>query len=468
MKEMIKVIMGGSFDGMDKFAEIVKVSSRGLDTGWLTKRASISDRIKDLRPEKGYTYVHLLALGDGETYGCNRNGDWFGKRANERKHKTFETHAQFYRHHKNKPDRGDPAYGSVKIAEYNPVMHRVELVVALDDNKAAEELDLLEKKGEFPVSMACKVPYDRCSICNHIATHQKPLFDGDKDAYCEHASKYLTKIAADGRQVYVDNEDPTFFDISRVHRPADRIAYTFQKVANASVVQSGIDLAVELGYYSLAQLSSGSSAETIKKASLVQRLADLEQSGEWDTQPIKQAAVLYSEVPDLVLEKLSTYANTPDKFRDVLSALADRRMMLSPTGFYKLATGAQYVKYKDELPSISACLPNVFSNIKDANEFCKDATYDCGTGLLPKNLRDELDRVKSDVALTIEASQTRFIKCAAHMPKVIVKKAVQATPAARALAQEYAKYQVGFLTKLADAFDRQLLEYLTIASNHVR
>jgi hypothetical protein len=82
------------------------------------------------------------------------------------------------------------------------------------------------EKGEHPeVSMGCRVPHDVCSICGNKAAK--------KNEYCYHITHENKKVYADGRQVYMKNLQPTFFDISFVFRRADKIALTLRKVAGA-------------------------------------------------------------------------------------------------------------------------------------------------------------------------------------------------------------------------------------------
>ena len=73
----------------------------------------------------------------------------------------------------------------------------------------------------------CRVPYDECAHCGNKAR--------TRDEYCKAAAcpaggcfdnlTRLVKVAGDTRMVYVNNDHPTWFDMSKVWRPADRIAY---------------------------------------------------------------------------------------------------------------------------------------------------------------------------------------------------------------------------------------------------
>ena len=178
-----------------------------------------------LKPDPRFIYLHVIAMGAGEYYGCNKNGDYFPERALKMYHHTFEQNAKVFKEHRNKP--GDPDYGHVPKSWYNPEMHRVELVLAVDREKDPETVVRIER-GELPeVSMGCKVPHDVCSICGNKASK--------KSDYCEHISSNLKRVYPDGRQAFMLNLQPTFFDISFVRRRADKIAFTLKKIAGQYV-----------------------------------------------------------------------------------------------------------------------------------------------------------------------------------------------------------------------------------------
>jgi len=153
---MIKIIDPAGFNFDQPIMSLVDVHRNGVDKSWLQKSAAVlTKEMSEIRPEKGRTFVHLIALGDLESYGLNRNGDGFPKQANVDYHKTFEKHANFYRHHKNKPHLGHKIYGNVKHAAYNPDMKRVELVINIEDKAAPDTIQKLASGKDIPVSMAC-------------------------------------------------------------------------------------------------------------------------------------------------------------------------------------------------------------------------------------------------------------------------------------------------------------------------
>lgn len=219
-----------------------------------------------LKPDSQRIYVLVNALGAGEFWGSNINGDYFPEASLIHKGPVYGYETFYgafpYKHHVNK----DPskAFGKVGLVAWNDDMKRVELVVMIDRRRAAMfgATDVCDKldHGLFPdVSMGCKVPYDLCSICldwkkyrqaqstydpaRHrsvgqavLLFHRKNPIRGlsvTRDDYCEHLKTMLNKIMADGRKVYAINDYPRFFDISFVFIGADKTAKVMAKLAMA-------------------------------------------------------------------------------------------------------------------------------------------------------------------------------------------------------------------------------------------
>lgn len=208
----------------------------------ISKHASVgTEYFKTITPVPGHSFVYVLAVSSWETYGENRNGDSFPESPYKEHenppwispqdvlplhYKTFEQFGYNYRHHANK----DPAkaVGKVVKAFWNPTMHRVELLVDLENEKAP---DLVERitNGEFPpVSMGTRVMYDVCSICGNRAP--------TRAQYCDHL-KFQMRDVIEGRKVSALNPSPKFFDISWVFRGADPIAFMLKKVAYDSAYE---------------------------------------------------------------------------------------------------------------------------------------------------------------------------------------------------------------------------------------
>lgn len=264
---MIKVIgdnawQGDLWDEENPRVALVKYASNGisgLDKQAFVKRASeetseeLLKKVAQMEVKPGEELVHLIAMGTTEAYGPNRNGDGFSKKACIQYHPTFVKHARFYRNHKNK----DPqkSYGIVKASAYNPAMSRIELIVALNGNEKAakangglvadKEMEKLASGEDIAVSMACSVPFDVCSCCGNKATTREEYCKGiDEGGKCEAGglSSNICKFASVNgkiKQLYADNTQPDFFDISNVFIPADRIAYSSGLIKNASYSTNG-------------------------------------------------------------------------------------------------------------------------------------------------------------------------------------------------------------------------------------
>ena len=251
----------------DGHLELGQVTLLFEETGGLTKSAAaaeIDDFVKDIPVRDGFFYLHINAMGAGEYYGSNRNGDYFPEAQLIRWHKTFETSpAHLFRHHVNK----DPAkaIGKVIFSYYNPRMHRVELIVEADKVLAADEYHKITVLGQYPAtSMACHTPFDVCSICGNKAH--------SRNEYCTHLTTQLNTLHPDGRKVMALNLGPLkFFDISIVIRPADITSSVLEKVANHQGVISSVEAAMADGveYQERVNIPVGIKKEAVEK------LADL-------------------------------------------------------------------------------------------------------------------------------------------------------------------------------------------------
>ena len=333
--------------------------------------SDIASFISTFKPDPGYVYLHVIAMGAGEYYGCNINGDYFPEKDLIERHHTFVTNAKVFKEHDNKPT--SPSYGHVVFSWYNPKMHRVELILAIDKVKGKEFVDRQARGEQLEVSMGCfpagtpilmegggQKPIEDVRVGDMVITHEMrpkkvtalltypftgtmvililgdgrhlvctgnhPLYtwhpetdtttwepaislragdtvwqhdsdhnpmsklsiaqvyhahvDGVKvynfsveddesyvansvyahnckvradvcsicgnkarkrSDYCEHILRDKRKIYPDGRQPYMINYNPTFFDISIVRRRADKIAYVLEKVASRDTTVSSLN-----------------------------------------------------------------------------------------------------------------------------------------------------------------------------------------------------------------------------------
>lgn len=287
----------------------------------LHKKAEYSDELKEyvrmLKKKVDKTYALVNALSAGEHYGCNRNGDFFPENVLKQYHKTFEALGHVYKHHVNKDPKR--SFGKVVFSHYNPKMHRVELIIELDNSRAADIIERLDKNIEdVKVSMACRVPYDVCSICGHKA---RKLSE-----YCDHLKDKIGRILGDGRRVYAINTMPKFFDISVVTIPADRTAGFIAKVASDNAT-------VEVDEY----VPSAKIAEDLSKESDLESSADIKKKVDAEIKaltpdPHKLLLKTHGSLTKDKLVKLSEYP-----LNEVLSTMIGLRMMPKKEDFMKLA-----------------------------------------------------------------------------------------------------------------------------------
>ena len=245
---------------------------------------SVRDLLETIRPNPRKIYILVNALGAGEYWGSNINGDYFPEtalihRGPDYGYETFRT-AGLFKHHVNKDITR--SFGNILLSAWHDHMKRVELVIEVDRDKAAQfgATDVCDKldQGIYPdVSMGCKVPYDLCSNCTDWKQYEeaKATFDPSKhksvsaavlevhkirpirgvsitrNDYCEHLRKALNKIMPNGMKNYAINDYPRFFDISVVFIGADKTAKVMAKLASVSFCGETVpswQVAEEVGY----------------------------------------------------------------------------------------------------------------------------------------------------------------------------------------------------------------------------
>jgi hypothetical protein len=297
------------------------------------------DYIKNVKPLPGKTIILVLAMTAGEFYGFNRNGDGWSERPMRigktvigpdevlpKHYQSFENSANVFRHHINKDP--DKRIGQVVKAFYNWPMHRVELLLALDNGQAEDVVQEIEN-GKYPAcSMGCKVKYDVCNICGNCAPSRKE--------YCDHAKYQLGETLSNGKPVGVWNPSPKFFDISMVRRPADRLGFMMKKVAEyAPEIRSG----AELGEY-VAEASK--KVANLRKLSLIQKVLNgnitAAKTDDGATREVKQfndsvaapAAASMPPLDDNAIRQLIAYRPA-----EVLSTLASMGILLTTPEFIK-------------------------------------------------------------------------------------------------------------------------------------
>jgi len=306
------------------------------------------DYIQHVKSVPGRRYILVIAMGAGEYWSSNKNGDYFPEKDLKLSYRNFETTfdhegkinggALIFKHHKNKLHLNHPWFGVVKKAFYNDKMHRVELLLEIHADKAQDLIDKVDIGETIAVSMGVRIPYDICSLCNHQAAK--------REEYCDHLRFELNDIKPDGRKVYAinGNYDYTkhkkplnFFDISVVFRPADQTGYMLKKVADyederdiggAELFDKQASLKEKVAY--LRKLS------TIDK--VIQAIPIAEKDNTSDVRAIKAFKPTLDKVvgqmKPLGADKIESLAGFP--LNKVLSTLSANNMILTTPEFLSL------------------------------------------------------------------------------------------------------------------------------------
>ena len=496
---MTKTIDPAGWNWDRPIAQMVKVSSRGLigsDRSDFIKMAGTAApaflaAIDGIKLAKDEVPVHTIALGATEFYGPNRNGDGFKEATCRSCHPTFVKYAHWFRNHKNKDPK--KSYGYIKLSAYNEGMHRVELLAMLNASKEAaernhglvadKELEKLAKDEDISTSMACRVPYDVCSGCQNKAK--------TRDDYCTEATckrggckHNLSKVAADGHILHVDNPDPAWFDESSVFRGADRIAFGtkadwLQKAASHSFLP-GAEMAEHLGivaplHVCLAQDEPLHWSDAIRgQVKLANGLAILEQQR--DLLPADAYRAFDSQIQGSVSDDQLFLLGMPGTTKSAasLAALADQKIILPLKDF------ARWVGKQASTDVSAQLLPGIFThlvqrgqldNLLSTNPFAAsfDKTASLAVRALASNLSDDFSMTAD--AVTTRAMRSGLRKTAAPNIKAGFENVKQASDHSEGmeLAREYALYKLAALHRIASLpdVDFVLTARLAVGQNRV-
>lgn len=484
---LIKAITADPSQYDQPIAQIVHLSQRGLigsDRTAFVKRAS-AEILKDLdvlreKVAADETLIHLLAIGATEDYGANRNGDGFRRSTCQQYHPTFVKHAMFYRNHENKNPR--KSYGRIIKSAWNDPMKRIELLVAFNSNDesarrngglvADKELEKLAAGRDIPVSMACKVAYDICSYCGNKAPSVDQYCTGKHQGGMCKAGGLRDNIGAlveiDGgvHQLHADNPHPTFFDISHVYRPADRIAYVMGQLEKSAAVSGRIiksaELAQQMGLsvpYELAV--DGSQPKQVQRLiKLAYMLADGETSIANGRPPLPE---IYSTAFKPVVQGTEKPLQLPEMFREkfasALRAMADHRICLPLVRFIEIAADQPFEKAAEVAVVVARDLPGIYTRLlteHDLSNRVKESQYaPSDVEALPR-FSMWAQKLAADLSLDRSHVQQRVTRAALHLEASALRrslgheKTASANDATGKLAEEYALYQLSFLGSFAD------------------
>jgi hypothetical protein len=478
---MYKIIDPRSFNFQVPLTQHIKAASNGLrghDRRELEKRASASllhrmdEMLKHAHADE--TYLHAIALGATEYTGPNRNGDGWRIQTLRETHPTFVKYAKLYRDH----DSKDPkkSYGYVVASAFNEDMPRVELIIALNNNKTAaarnnglvadRELQKLAENKELALSMGCSLQADTCSYCGNLAPTPKHYCKGmDEGGQCKAGGLtsrmgQLVDVDGDLHHLHADNTNRNlkFGDISHVFRGADRTAYVIGELTKRASATGGIvksaELAMHLGLYLPTSViieqarAAGIDESLVKLACQLSDIEDEIESCEQGWVPYYSQA--FGKQQDLTTE--ITKKATDDAVR-TSEALARNKLCLSPAAFFHVFGGFDLEKSANFGAAVQPFLPGSFTRLVQTERFAspfyrssrsqyKVASFDSIVGDAFEELqkfsmsREDVENRATRACLQLEADSN--VKIATRLVGL-------ADDNLTALADEYALYKLAFL-----------------------
>jgi hypothetical protein len=466
---MVKLIYSSAYDST------VDVGMRLIeDPARLDKSASDIFGCPDIEllPDKDHVGIHLVALGDFEHYGSNRNGDGFPKKACVKYHDTFVKHGHLYRHHRNKDP--EKSLGGVVKSAYNAPMGRIELFVHAHKDKAQDELHKLATDGDIPFSMACKVAFDRCSVCGTLRRSSK---DPNQ---CDHVATQLGKIAEDGKVICTHNDEPKFFDISFVTRPADRIAWHL-KAASDGLLDS-VKMAEVEGIWVPDHLAIVSADAQAKRAILT-KLAEMEvrfaelsdyrrctptERYQWE---LRKAAT--GRLDDDTIVALRKYE--PE---DVLYKLAKAGIVLDVDSFFKYAMGSDYGEIAPFMDEVRSTVKGIYTRLDKSGacqNACNETAYDVDVTRYDAPVNELSPKVAAAATFIGPAMEQRIIDTTINKNEITLdsdyEKGSNCNLTVNGLCEKYAAYKLAAIRAI-ESFDKNTdtdtLVAIATAQNLVR
>jgi hypothetical protein len=380
--------------------------SKGFDKDTLHKQASCFEAFYDKFERKPkHSYIHLISVAAGDYYGPNSRADFYNGDSyrhefphpeNKSKtfvildggikkyHSTFEEHGKCYTEHVNRRHNAEPQ-GYIVASAYNEPMKRGELIIGVETDKWADDIERLSNGIPMKFSIGMAAPHDICSICGREAHTE--------NEHCEHYKKMPGAVLEDGNAVYVISDKGLYHDISRVKVPAERIAFSLKKIASADTL---VDLSPKhINPDGLKLFMKSASAE--KRLNILSKLATIEKriKAVGDKLVDKKLLKVFGqqkEASDLDsadnLNKFLSYAND----KEILGGLNQCKCVLSPKEFIKVFAPSEFHNI-DFDKEFNCDMP--FTKLladKDIDMFCNDDTYE-GKPCYDLNILNAIDKL---------------------------------------------------------------------------
>lgn len=293
----------------------------------------------------------------------------------------------------------------------------------------------------------CRVPFDICSGCDNKARNRVEYCRGvDQGGHCKMGGLHdrITLVDDNGDQLYARNTEPTFFDISKVFRPADRIAWvTGQLKAASAACLSGVQLAEAWQVTAPAYLSDDPRVQRWSK--LAAHLADIERRVEVDGlgyHGLAWTPSVQSELP---------WDDHGVKPAEALAALQHHRVCPPLAGYVKMAG----VAHADAVAvQAQHYLPGIYGRMLNDGTFTSvDLSGFAGSDGVPSlRARTWAEKRAADYGVSAEDVRRRTVRASLHgegVPSLRQPTAVKVAGAAYDVARNYALFKLALLDRMA-------------------
>lgn len=357
---------------------------------------------------------------------------------------TYMKNGAVYQEHQTKRAGVDPS-GEVVAAKYNPMMKRGELVIAVDTNKWASRLQKKASGKDIYLSIGCDVPKDTCVVCGRVAK--------TASQHCEHFTKHRGQLYDCGKVACVMNDTQSFYDISGVDVPADRIAFVLQKVASgANAKEASLDALLALGSRTPMLLTK--SARILTKLSNMEKQIQCHLAGDHD----EDIEEVFKDSDDAKKDFILKVENYPSD--EVIDSCNRKGILLSPEMLFHILGGDCDECSKHLLQSCddSSCgdmssMMQEMEEDEERNSSLLDGSFDQH---LPAdlNLDSILEAFMPEFGATKPAINAKIIKItiSGRKPKDPQQKEASFNKIAQdALRRTYARYLISFAEQNDDA-----------------
>jgi hypothetical protein len=272
----------------------------------------------------------------------------------------------------------------------------------------------------------------------------------------------MTSMLKSGHVVGAINDYMTFFDISRVIRPADRIAWSLTKAAG-DMFKSAADLAFDPEYETypdISVLAVSMGPRLAKRAELLRKAAEIEK-----TINMKPATPLMKGVKPCGTEKkasLASYHSLPDMYR----ALADAGVCLPFEQWAYLTLGqTKYASLSVELEQARRHLNGAFTRaLNDMDNVVRNSAYDPSENYPSAYMRKIASDLSSEYGLNIDQLRSRAIYntiSEGKSYKVYANSAgVKMASDIEGIIRNYITYKLAFLEHVENSDPRSLNHFM--------